>query len=539
MVQRSLVPFNVSLLDLTPNKLAGLKPVTVSDTFDSPNVFHENGLFSPSIFGKVGDERRSMRFSYIDIKATIFHPIVFKALLNLKGLYGEIMAGSTYALWDESIKDFVKSNAVEGETGYYFFVSKWKEIEFKKTGSDMREQYILMVEKYKEKAMVSKIVVMPAGMRDLEITTTGRREENEINPMYRKLISASNMVTESAIRYTPETLNNSRYTLQVTFNCIYDLVESMIKGKKKFIMNKWASRTIMNGTRNVLTAMDTSSEYLGAPGAVNINNTIIGLYQLMKSVLPVSIYQIRNGFLSSVFSTVDAPAKLVNMKTRKMEEVELDTDHYDRWMSNEGLEKVIESFGEENLRDKPLIIDGRYLGLIYKGPDKTFKIIHDIDDVPGTRSKLHVYPLTFCELLYLSFYRVANNYPMFFTRYPITGIKSCYPSMSYLKTTVEAEVRKELDDNWEPMDDSYIANEFPIAGAYVNSLTPHSSRLEGLTADFDGDVGSSNILYSDEAVKEIKDFLASKRAYVGSDNKFMSSVNVHTVALMLRNMTFD
>ena len=88
------IPFNISILELTPEKLKGIKPVRALDIFDeSRKNFHEDGLYSSSIFGRSGDEIRDYRFSYIDIKVEIFHPILFKSLIQLKSLYGDIMAG--------------------------------------------------------------------------------------------------------------------------------------------------------------------------------------------------------------------------------------------------------------------------------------------------------------------------------------------------------------------------------------------------------------------------------------------------------------
>ena len=485
-MQRSPIPFNIALLELTPQKLQGLKPVTSLDIFDGASSnFSEEGLYSVSIFGKVGDDRRSNRFSYIDIKIPIFHPIIYRALLALKRLYGGIISGSEYAVWDESIKDFERSDPINGKTGFYFFTQYWKQIDYGDTKSVMREQNVLMIKKYLEQTMLTKVIVMPAGMRDIEITSDGRANSDEINVFYRKLLSISNTISDSAVKSNQEILNTARYNLQLTFNELFGVIESMIDGKKKLIMNKWASRNIYNGTRNVVTAMDTSTSYLGAPGSVNFNSTIIGLYQLMKALLPISRYHIRNGFLSKVFTAVDAPVKLVNKKTMHMEEVQLKTQYFDRWMTDEGIEKVITAFGEESVRHSQLEIEGRYIGLLYKGPDKTFKIIQDIDEVPGTRSKLDVTPLTFCELLYLSCYRVLNDKPLFITRYPITGVGSVYPSKSLVRTTSKYEERAELDDNWLPMDSKHVAYVFPITGqGFVNSLSPHSAHLGRLAMDF-------------------------------------------------------
>lgn len=56
---------------------------------------------------------------------------------------------------------------------------------------------------------------------------------------------------------------------------------------------------------------------------------------------------------------------------------------------------------------------------------------------------------------------------------------------------------------------------------------------------FDGDTSSGTALYTDEAIKEVKDYFRSVRAYLGVDGKFSASINVTTVALTLHNLTGD
>lgn len=484
MSQSSSVPFNVKLLELTTQRLAGLRPVTKLDIFDGAGTnFAEDGLFSVSIFGKLGDERRSQRFSFIDIKIPVFHPVIYRALVQLKTLYGGILAGTDYAVWDPLENDFQRSDQINGKTGFAFFVEHWLDIDFQETKSTIREYNIKLVRKYAKTALTSKVVVMPAGYRDVEILPDGRVQKDELNNYYAALIGVSNTISSAAVATNHELLNTSRLRLQRTFNALYESIESMLEGKKKLIMDKWASRRIQNGTRNVITAMDTSVPYLGAPGAVGFNNTVVGLYQLLKALLPVARYHLRYGYLQKVFVNPNSPVRLINKKTLHQDPVSLDTKYFDRWTTDEGLEKVITSFREESLRLKPLEIDGRYLGLLYTGPDGTFKILEDIDQVPHTRSKADVRPMTLADLLYLSTYRVLNRYPIFVTRYPVTGVGSIYPSKCYAKTTIKSERRRELDEMWEPMDDTYVALEFPTSGPFVDSLVPHVSHLSGLGAD--------------------------------------------------------
>jgi len=538
MTNKLDIPFNISILELTAKKLEGIKPVTtLSDFAGATQNFDDDGLFSTVIFGKVGDEQRNKRFSYINIKIPVFHPVIHKALTELRQLYAGIMNGTEYVLWDAETKDFKKADALTGKTGFAYFMQYWEKIDFKKNTSDKREQNILLVEKYKNIATTDKIIVMPAGLRDMEITVDGRMENDEINTFYRKLLSISNSISEAAIKSNPELTNVARLGLQNTFNDLYNTLEAMIKGKKKLLLGKWASRRIYNGTRNVITALDTSTAYLGSPGEVTVNDTVIGLYQGLKSIMPIARFMIKNGFLSKVFVSDKMLARLTDKRTRKMVEVPLRSQYFDRWMTDEGIEKVITSFQEEDLRNIPLEIEGHYLGLVYKGPDNTFKIIQDIDEVPGTRSKLDVFPITFGELLYLSCYTKLGKYPGFMTRYPIASSASIYPSMMHMKTTIKSEQRRELDDNWEAMDDEHVAHEFPTTGQWLNSMVPHSMRIKNLGADYDGDTMSCTAVYSDESVQEIKDFLSKKKAYIGTDGKFIASTGVNTVELVLFNLT--
>lgn len=533
------IPFNISLLDLNNEVLKGIKPVKVLDIYDNTRrTFHEDGLFSASIFGKVGEDTRSFRFSYIDIKIEVLHPILFKIISQLKSLYADIMAGKEFAVWNDEIKDFEKATALNGYTGYSFFIQHLNLIEFKESESDLRKKYIELITKYKDKALTSKVVVLPAGLRDIEINESGRPEENEVNTLYRKLLAVSNSIPDSGIKNNIEALDNQRWLLQDTFNQLFLYFRSIIEGKKKLVQGKWASRKIFNGTRNVISAMNPSVPTLGDHNNVSFNDTIVGLFQFMKSTLPVSIYHIRNEILSKIFINKDLPVKLVDKETLKSVDIKLQSEYFDRYMSDAGIEKIIESFRDEYIRHKEIEIKGYYLALIYKGPDGTFKIFNDIDDLPEGKDRKYVYPITFTELLYLSLYKYSRKYPCFVTRYPIAGIGSIYPSYNYLKTTVKTESRKELSDNWEVVDSNPIANEFPIRDQpFLNSLVPHPSRVKGLVADYDGDTSSSNSVYSDNAIKEIDEFFASRKAYLGTDGKILHSVYTDTTKYVIFNLT--
>jgi hypothetical protein len=538
-MQKQSIPFNIDLLIPDKNLTERFRAVKSLDTFDaSGKNFHPEGLYSVETFGIVGTPARDARYGYIDLKIGVMHPVIFKTITSLKTFYKDILSSREFAIWNDETKDFIKSNSIEGQTGYQFFIEHYKDIIFEERASLKREQSIALLNKYKDNGLIDKMLVIPAGYRDLEIDENGRQSSDEINELYYKLLAISNTINSSTVNISPEAYNTQRMTLQNTVIEIYDYISNIIDGKKNLMMGKWASRKVFNGTRNVITSSDTVVQDLDDKNKLTINDTCIGLYQLLKAMLPVSIYHLKNGFLSSVFSSAGVAAFLTNKKTLQSERVELSNQEYEKWLTNEGLEKLITYYKENSIRHNPIDVEGYYLGLVYKGPDNTFKLIHGIDELPDDRKKEDCYPITFTDLFYLSIYDIANSYPVLVTRYPITGVGSVYPSKVFLKTTIDSEVRTELGNDWKPLGGDKIAKQFPVLNsAFFNSMSPSPSRLAGLGGDFDGDMCSATVLYSDEAIKEVNNFLNSKSCYVNTDGSFTYDTNTDTIKYILQTLT--
>ncbi len=531
------VPFNITILELNESAIGAIKPVRSLDIFDGATKnFHEDGLFSISIFGRIGEENRNRRFSYIDIKVPVLHPQIYAVLGQLKHLYHEILSGKGYAIWDEELKDFVKSDQMNGRTGYNFFLSKWKDIQYEQRNSEIRDINIGVIKKYMNVALTDKVVVMPAGLREYEIEADGRESEDEFNNMYRRLLMMSNSIVPSMVRSNIDKLDNQRYAIQMGFNKIYDSLQALIEGKRKLLMGGWASRAVWNGTRNVITTTNITTQDLNEPGGVDFNHTVVGLFQYLKATLPVTKYQLRSGFLSKVFTGPNAPAFLVDKKTLKKVPVKVDPTNYDDYMTDEGLDRIINLYGEEAMRHKRIEIEGHWLGLIYKG-EGTFKIIQDIEELPDPSMQANVTPLTFTELMYLSVYEKSGEYPAVATRYPVTGYGSIYPCMLFLKPTIKSDKRAPLGDDWEIDHSKPVAINFPSSGDFFNAMSPNPARLAKLGADFDGDKMALVVCYSQESRQEIKKLLNSRNYYVGTDGRISFSLETDTVRYLMKTMT--
>lgn len=475
------VPFNIFLLLPTLEDFKQVRPVKTLDIFEGgTKQFHPDGLFSTETFGKVGDTKRSQKYSYIDFKIPVFHPIIFNIFGKLKRLYPEIITGKSYAVWDKVEKDFVKSNQLDGQTGFYFFEKHWKDIVFKENTSDTRSDNIKLIQKFKDRPMCSVLVVMPAGLRDYEINAHGQEEEEEINVMYRKMLSLSNSISLNSFKLSPEIFNQSRVNIQLTFCDIYDLIMNSIRGKKKLYMGKWATRAIHDSSRNVITTTNVVIEKLGDPLNPGFNHTIVGLYQMVKCLAPIMRFRVKE-FLRYNFNDPKMPVNVVDNKTLSAKTITVTPREYDLWMTDEGLDKIFNTFSVESIRNMPIMVGGEYVALLYQD-DFCWKVFYDIKDFPeGGFDKGKVRPLRLSDLLYIVLYKDVDTFPVLPTRYPITGFGSIYISKPYLKTTTDAKKIQRLSDEWSPTGE--IAPEFPGVGPWFNSMSPAPSKLKHAGAD--------------------------------------------------------
>jgi hypothetical protein len=128
------------------------------------------------------------------------------------------------------------------------------------------------------------LIVLPAGLRDVEVDKNNRTTENEINKPYRKILGYSNLIKDINTDLNIEYINQIRYNIQLSVLEIYTYIKEMLEGKKGMIQDKWASRKIFNSTRNVITSYVPTVTSLGDGNTVSANQTVVGLYQTIKSI---------------------------------------------------------------------------------------------------------------------------------------------------------------------------------------------------------------------------------------------------------------
>lgn len=532
-------PFNIKLLFLTRQQINSMGEVKSLSIFKpSTKDFDDEGLFSSVIFGMVGTDERNQTFGYIKLNTKILHPTLYKHIITLKSLYKDIFAGIRYAKWDKKEKDFVPSNMEEGSTGYEFFLSHYDEIKYTETESAKRKFKIELLKKYKlEESLLEHFLVLPAGLRDYTVDDAGKPSEDEVNLIYRRLMILVNTLTNFDVKSKDiATIDAVRYKIQTVMVELYDHFISLMDGKKKFILGKWAKRGIRDSTRNVITPLPMKILDLeDKERSISFNSTVIGLYQYIKGVSPIVRYNLKTHIINKIIDPYGTKGHLIDKKTLKTVTVEIKQKERDIWTSDEGLVNVFNKMAQEEFLSEEVTIDKYYLLLVYDD-GKNIRMVYNTNDVPDHIDKKKFRPITYAELLYLAIYEVSDKYPGFLTRFPVAGTGGIYPSYPYLKTTVNGRIVNVLGDDWEV---EHIAKEYPKLGeSFVASLSPHTAHLDKLEGDYDGDKVSFTIATSDDSIKEINKLLSSKSYYIAPTGGVTYSVSNTVLDTLAKTLTF-
>lgn len=479
-------PTNLTLLDPRTIVPGVFKPITSTDAFEGMTQnLNDDGLYSLEIFGKLGSKERDKTEAYIDVKLPIFNPTYLKSLFQIKALYQGILRGAEYGAWDEETKDFIKSNILEGGTGFSFFTKAFKNIVFSSTDSYKRGQRVTLVNNFRNIALTDKVLVIPAGLRDIQFQANGAPTEPEITELYRGLMFRTRVVLGNREDAENPLYDTVRWGLQNAFNEIDQYLFGLMEGKGGILQKRMSTRGVHGGTRNVITARKVSRARLRDGNGVGPNSVDMGLYQSLLNFQYVCANGMINKYLMNIFTTGSQTAKLVNKKTLEYEYVEVPASTVEKWTTYAGLNKLFNGFADTALRNKEIVVDWHYLALVYDD-GKDVCVLHDINDLPKGKDRKLVRPITYMELFYLSCHDVISKQVTQQTRYPIIGIGSIFPANVNLLTIAGATkrvVRNPID--WEEKE---ICLRYPHREEtpdYFDAMSVDPSREAALDSDHD------------------------------------------------------
>lgn len=531
-------PTNFTLLDPRKFPWQAMDPVTVGDIFEGQTTnLHEEGLYSTRIFGRVGTDERDNTESYIDTILPIFNPTYFKALIQLKALYGDIFKGKVYAKWDPEEKDFIKSNPLEGDTGYAFFMQHFGELDPKRNESFKRTQKIDLISRFREVSTHRYIPIIPAGIRDVEIAPNGVVTENELNDFYRKLLFRSKSLNIRNPDVTDPVYDNIRWGLQESLNNVADYLFNLQEGKRGYMQRRMSRRAVHSATRNVITSRKVSVEDMDNNTTGDPNSTIIGIYQALLGFNLTCQHELLNGFLSEVFTPGMSTARLIDPKTLESVYVDVDASVVDKYTSSDGIVGLINGFADPALRNKPMKVDNKYVGLVYDD-GKRVCLLHDINDLQEGMNKKDVRPVTYVQFFYMQCVKAVERKMLQVTRYPITGIGSIFPTRVFvLPTNATSEERKLIDLDGTELDTFHFFPFYTENPSYFDGMSISNIRLAHAGGDFDGDQLSANSIQAKDSIEEIEDLFTKRIFYISGAGDFLYDPVQEPHEFLLRALT--
>ena len=534
-------PFNIRVMDtdkfITENRLS---EVTSTATKIATSMdFDPDGLFSESIFGEIGTLTRATTHGYINLKAPIIAPVLYKVLKKLGDFYVGIMSGKIYAKWNEKEKNFEKvfgdpEDTPGANTGFNFFMQHYPKLQFAQSNSLRRETKLDLLEKYRKTGIYTKYLVEPAAIRDVQLDDTGRLVQDDINTLYVNLLAyARGLPDQDWDNFVYDPL---RFNIQSKAVEIYDYIENMMTGKKGFLQGTLSARKITLGTRNVITAASYTARTPDDPQALQPDETALGVFQCAKAFQPLVFYYLKQAYITPILGEEHSSSlvPLVNPKTLNSEYIDIGDDEKIKWTSSDGINAIINRFQNIDTRHKPVTIKTPkgpyYLYLVLDLGDTihTGTNINDLQEIPGFK-KEKVRPLTWIEMMYVAVYSATRENYVHITRYPVIGDGSVYPSKIHLCSTIPGRIVTYSDRTYP---------EYPILGnAYQDSVQVGFDRLEALVGDFDGDTVSVNGVMSEEAKEECKRYLESTHSVINAQKRLIIGELTKTAKLSLYNWT--
>lgn len=389
-VQKS--PINIWFMDVDKFvKQNFIKEVTSLLIFEPSSAqFHPNGLYSESIFGQVGSPDRISKLGYISLHTDVIVPIIYRNLINVVSWYENILKGTQYAVFDPDQGEFIPADRDTelADTGFLYFMKHIPYFKFKRNKSITRTDEIGTIEEAisDDKYKTNKIIVCPAGWRDVRIDQSGHVETEDVNKLYSSLIALSNEL--SIPLNSPAIIsffNNIRLSIQLKVNEIFQYFKNFSEGKSGFNQEKYAKRYVAWGTRNVITTPTLKSSSPDAIDYLKHDETLQPLFQLAIAFMPLVIHHLNSIFVSQIYSFGSIQVPAIDKETYEVKYVEVSPSDVTEALSSESKAKFIQDFKNLELRQNPVTvkdINGNeyYLWLVYDLGDSIY-IFRNIDDL--------------------------------------------------------------------------------------------------------------------------------------------------------------
>ena len=498
----------VSLLDVDRFvKVNELKPVTNPITFQRNNIPTPDGLLSNEIFG-ITMYDRSNTFAYIDLEEYFIHPELYKIWSKIdKKIIACVHETKNFSINEQG----VLMEDPMGETGIKFLMKNFDRINIARTSSIKRDMNVDFINacKIDKGAFIRKMVVIPAGLRDVDTSKGGKVSIGEINELYRNLILAVRALKESS-GYGLDMVGATRGRIQESIVKIFDYFGSgttingnvtgpQIPGKFGVLRRAVMSKTTDYASRLVMSAPELKVDKLEDLEA-DLDYASIPLHSIISNFTPFMIFACKRYF-ENAFSG-NKGIEWEDPKTHELKMVY--PKSYQTQFSEDRIKKEMDRFrhGYSN-RLIPITMEtteGETITLRFKGFQTTMEQYRS-----GVGNmKMMERDFTWCDLFYICAVEVTRNRKTLICRYPIDSIYNQFPINIHVASTIKTEpmvVDGVFYKNYPSFTQKDIGKN--TSNMFVDSVNLCNLYLNGMGADYDGDTCTIKPIYTDEANAEL------------------------------------
>lgn len=243
-----------------------IQPVTSSQYYEGGgrNVLNKKGLFSEEIFGRMGSRGRKRTYGYIDLKLNFIHPEAYRILTSVNTDLTKLILGRDKYILDNNNLLVQDEN---GNSGVFYFIQIIDNIDWDNLKSE-KPKHIKFIKDNRDKILINKTIVLPAGFRDIQMSKTGKEfiQFGEINKMYSALINQAEMLEDDVGLFDEELMGSLYNTIQRNLVRINVWLKDKMKGKHGLIRGGMLKKSVDYSARLVIVP-DSSLDFgfMGLP----------------------------------------------------------------------------------------------------------------------------------------------------------------------------------------------------------------------------------------------------------------------------------
>jgi hypothetical protein len=463
--------------------------------FDAGLVPTPDGLLSYESFGRYGSYDRRTIFGYIDLGRKMLHPTVYKALVAVDKRIARIADGSLRVSMKggELVED-----QENGETGLDFLVANLRKINFKSTGSAVRDERLDMVRLLKDDEIwITKWPVSPAFYRDVNMAKAqqGQISVGELNQLYARIISLSVSASRPGGGFSfvgDATTAQLQIAIMDSYN--YFVGDGGRLPKKSGIIHRGIlGKAVDYACRSVISAPRYNADG-PEKQKIDFRHTGIPLSQVCVLYFPFMVYEI-GAFIQDIFGD----RKYVTDEKG---------NHY----------SMKDPMGQFTL---PVI--KKMISLYIKAPQHRFDVL-TIKTDDGVVRDMDIYredlgrQFTLIDLLYICAIKAIERKHVYVTRYPIEHHQNIHTTLIHVLST--RKTKEQMLGNRLFEDYPEVFPDYPEEGSgFSDTVQMSNSYLTAIGGDYDGDTVSLRGVYTQEANQEAGQIMESARNIMDSSGK--------------------